>query len=56
MKDYVDYIKKQDDGSRLWNTGFHFGAWLALDGKGDFDPFGGTPNDLIATAYYARKI
>lgn len=50
---YVDYIRKQDMGSRLWNTGFHFGDWLALDGKGDYNPFGGTPTDLIATAYYA---
>ncbi|HEX3075246.1 MAG TPA: family 78 glycoside hydrolase catalytic domain [Lachnospiraceae bacterium] len=53
MKDYVDYIRRQDDGSRLWNTGFHFGDWLALDGKGDFDPYGGTPTDLIATAFYS---
>jgi alpha-L-rhamnosidase len=53
MMDYVDYIRKQDDGSRLWNTGFHFGDWLALDGQGDFDPYGGTPKDIIATAYYA---
>jgi alpha-L-rhamnosidase len=53
MKAYVDYIKGQDDGSRLWNTGFHFGDWLALDGQGEYDPFGGTPTDLIATAYYA---
>ncbi|HWT75411.1 MAG TPA: family 78 glycoside hydrolase catalytic domain [Mobilitalea sp.] len=53
MKDYVDYIRKNDDGSRLWNTGFHFGDWLALDGQGDFNPFGGTPNALIATAFYA---
>ena len=53
MKAYVDYIRKKDDGSRLWNTGFHFGDWLALDGQGDFNPSGGTPNELIATAYYA---
>lgn len=53
MKSYVDYIRKQDDGKRLWNTGFHFGDWLALDGESEFNPFGGTPNDLIATAYYA---
>lgn len=53
MKAYVDYIRRQDDGSRLWNTGFHFGDWLALDGQGDFAVFGGTPTDLIATAYYA---
>ncbi|MHA6529929.1 alpha-L-rhamnosidase [Paenibacillus sp. BAC0078] len=53
MKDYVDYIRGLDDGGRLWNTGFHFGDWLALDGKGEFDVFGGTPTDIIATAYYA---
>lgn len=53
MKDYVDYIRRQDNGSRLWNTGFHFGDWLALDGEGEFNAYGGTPTDLIATAYYA---
>ncbi|MFV0344453.1 MAG: family 78 glycoside hydrolase catalytic domain [Anaerocolumna sp.] len=53
MLSYVDYIRRQDDGSRLWNTGFHFGDWLALDGTSEFNPFGGTPNDLIATAFYA---
>lgn len=53
MKNYVDYIRNQDDGDRLWNTGFHFGDWLALDGAEEFNPYGGTPTDLIATAYYA---
>jgi len=53
MTDYVNYIRKQDDGSRLWNTGFHFGDWLALDGEGEFNVYGGTPTSLIATAYYA---
>lgn len=53
MIDYVNYIRKQDDGRRLWDTGFHFGDWLALDGQGEFNVFGGTPNSLIATAYYA---
>ncbi|RAV05063.1 alfa-L-rhamnosidase RamA [Paenibacillus sp. YN15] len=53
MKAYVDSIRRQDDGSRLWNTGFHYGDWLALDGQGEFAVFGGTPTDLISTAYYA---
>lgn len=53
MRAYVDSIRRKDDGSRLWNTGFHFGDWLALDGKGDLSSFGGTPTDLISTAYYA---
>lgn len=50
---YIDFIKRQDDGDRLWNSGFHYGDWLALDGKSEYDRFGGTPTDLIATAYYA---
>lgn len=53
MKEYVDWIRQQDDGSRLWNTGVHYGDWLALDGDGEFNPLGGSPTDLIATAYYA---
>ncbi|HHY81168.1 MAG TPA: family 78 glycoside hydrolase catalytic domain [Clostridiales bacterium] len=53
MKAWVDWIRSKDDGSRLWNTGFHFGDWLALDGPGGYNPFGGTPTDLIATAFYA---
>ena len=31
-----------------------FGDWLALDGSGHID--GGTPKDLIATAYYAQDL
>ncbi len=53
MKAHVDYIKSKDDGSRLWNSGFHYGDWLALDGQGEFSRPGGTPTDLIATAFYA---
>lgn len=53
MKGWVDYIQAQESGDRLWNTGFHFGDWLALDGPDPFSPMGGTPNDLIATALYA---
>ncbi len=53
MKSWVDYIHRQDDGSHLWNTGFHYGDWLALDGPGGFNPRGGTAEDYIATAYYA---
>lgn len=53
MQDYVDTIRRQDNGERLWNSGFHYGDWLALDGEGGYNPFGGTPTDLIATAYYA---
>ena len=50
---YIEFVKSHDDGDRLWKTGSHYGDWLALDGKGEFSREGGTPVDLIATAYYA---
>ncbi|WP_462409564.1 family 78 glycoside hydrolase catalytic domain [Neobacillus sp. Marseille-QA0830] len=52
MKAWVEYIRKQGDNEYLWDTGFHFGDWLGLDGKED-SYYGATPNDLIATAFYA---
>ena len=54
MKGWVDFIRSKAEGGVLWNTGFHFGDWVALDAKeGSF--FGATPNDLTATAYYAHS-
>lgn len=53
MKAWVDWIRRKDDGSRLWNTGFHFGDWLALDGPSEYNPSGGTSTDFIATVFYA---
>jgi alpha-L-rhamnosidase len=54
LRRYVDYLATQSlDGIRLhpslgrWGG---FGDWLALDGSGRID--GGTPKDLIATAFY----
>ncbi|WP_128657773.1 alpha-L-rhamnosidase, partial [Paenibacillus sp. 598K] len=52
MKAWVDYIRAQGEQEYLWNTGFHYGDWLALDGKAD-SSLGATPTDLIATAFYA---
>ncbi|MBB3113342.1 alpha-L-rhamnosidase [Paenibacillus phyllosphaerae] len=54
MKAWVEYVYAQGDDRFLWNTGFHFGDWLALDGT-DGRPIGSTPKDLIATAYYAHS-
>jgi len=52
MRDWVEYIRSKARDEVLWDTGFHFGDWVALDAKeGSF--FGATPNDLSATAYYA---
>ncbi|MFD0693365.1 family 78 glycoside hydrolase catalytic domain [Paenibacillus sp. GCM10027628] len=52
MKGWVSYIRSQGDQEYLWNTGFHFGDWLALDAK-ENSYIGATPVALIATAYYA---
>ncbi|MCE5257469.1 MAG: alpha-L-rhamnosidase, partial [Chloroflexi bacterium] len=52
MKKHVDYIHSVAEDGVLWNTGFHFGDWLALDAK-EGSYLGATPNDLSATAFYA---
>lgn len=52
MKAWVEYIRAQGDNEFVWNTGFHFGDWLALDAKED-SYFGATLNELVATAFYA---
>lgn len=55
MRQWVDYIKGIDEatgGRRMWDVGFHFGDWLALDGEGDDGFKGATEDGYIATAYY----
>ncbi|MEX1031542.1 MAG: family 78 glycoside hydrolase catalytic domain [Paenibacillaceae bacterium] len=52
MKAWVEYIREQGDNEYLWNTGFHFGDWLGLDAK-ENSYKGSTPEDLIATAFFA---
>lgn len=56
MKGWVDYIGTQTE-NHIWNKGFHFGDWLALDGQPESNSrFGGTTFDLLATAYYALSV
>src|SRR5690606_31962589 len=52
MKAWISYIRKQGNEEYLWNTGTHFGDWLALDAKPDTRA-GATDKDYIATAFYA---
>jgi alpha-L-rhamnosidase len=52
MKAWISYIKNQGDNPYLWNTGFHFGDWLALDSKPD-SYIGATDRPYIATAFFA---
>jgi len=52
MRAWIEYIRSQGDNEFLWNTGFHFGDWLALDAK-ENSYKGQTAEDFIATAFYA---
>ena len=55
LRRYVDFIATQSISDIRLHPSLGkwagFGDWLALDGSGQID--GGTPKDLIATAYYA---
>ncbi len=52
MKAWVEYVRSCGEEEYLWLGGKHFGDWLALDnGEGVYT--GATPNDYIASAYYA---
>ena len=55
MKDWVDYITRQDEarGQRyLFDFGFTFGDWLALDGMTDQSFKGSTDDAYISSCYY----
>ncbi|MDD5705485.1 MAG: family 78 glycoside hydrolase catalytic domain [Kiritimatiellae bacterium] len=60
MQAWVGRLKRLDDengGHGLWNTGFHFADWLALDNYRDPKTcIGATDPYFIATAYYARSV
>ena len=54
MKGWVEWIKATDEANncgRLWNVGFHFADWLALDTKNN-SVMGGTDPFFVASAYY----
>lgn len=54
MKDWVDYISsKTQNGKYLWQQGFQYGDWVALDKEESSDRVGATDVYLIASAYYA---
>ncbi len=55
MKAWVDYMKGEDDkygAKRLWQSGFHYGDWLALDGPVKGGVYGATDPFLISSGYY----
>lgn len=52
MKKWVEHVRSVANKGVYWDSGFHYGDWLALDAK-EGSYLGATPNDLTATAYYA---
>jgi alpha-L-rhamnosidase len=54
MRAWVEYIRARARGGLIWDSGFHFGDWVALDSK-EGSYFGATPNDFTATAFYAKS-
>lgn len=52
MKAWVEYIRDQGPEEFIWETGHHFGDWLALDSEED-SYTGATDKDYIATAFFA---
>jgi len=52
MKGWVDYIRAQGKHEHVWDTGFHFGDWLALDAK-ENSYMGATPKFMVTAAYFA---
>lgn len=53
MVRWVAYIRDRAGGNCLWQTGFHFGDWLAIQGPNPLMPQAVTATDLIATAFFA---
>ena len=53
MKDWVDWITRGDENNHhLFDFGFNFGDWLALDGMTDHSAFGATDTYYLASCYY----
>ena len=57
MKDWVNFmvqqVEAQNSESLLWDSGFHFGDWLALDNEPNIKSFKGRTEDkFIASIYF----
>ncbi len=55
MKAWAGYMERHAAGGTIWDSGFHFGDWVALDAK-EGSYFGATPNAFTATVFYANSI
>jgi alpha-L-rhamnosidase len=55
MVKWVEFMRRSGDDEFLYNVGFHYGDWLALDQRDGNGNIGLTDTDLIATAFYANS-
>lgn len=55
MMRWVDYQAERAGPDRIWDGDFHFGDWLDWFSIGTGASFGSTPENLVATAYFARS-
>ncbi len=53
MTGWIEYISSRCGSNGLWQTGFQYGDWLALDKEEGADRTGATDKYLVANAYYA---
>lgn len=60
MKAWISYIDSQNSehgtDPSLWQNGFHYGDWLALDGGCYHMPTGGTDVYYISSAYFYYSV
>lgn len=55
MKGWVDFISSNVGENGLWQTGFQYGDWLALDKEESSDRTGATDRYFVANAYYLKS-
>lgn len=53
MRNWVEYIHSTSEQGLLWQSGFQYADWLALDKEEMSDRVGATDRYFVATAYYA---
>ena len=52
MKKWVDYVASKCGANGLWQTGFQYGDWLALDGGNEESRTGASDKYFIANIFY----
>ncbi|MEN8248853.1 MAG: family 78 glycoside hydrolase catalytic domain [Bacteroidota bacterium] len=55
MKAWVEYMRGKAGDNLLYNTGFHYGDWLAYTTDNSDYPGATTAKDIIQMAYFARS-